>query len=246
VSARAALPTAVLLVVLATAACTAGPAPEPTGDATTATSTADAAPPARGTDGTPDASGDETSPGATPGASDRTTPAAPDGPPSPEVRSLADLPTAAPLVPRPGWQVVAGTGACVQSWRGAVGTDAPTTTPREASVGLLEQVAAEDGADPVGVPGDVLLPLGGDGVRLHGVNGVVQSWTVATARGDVHVRGAARVVRVPTFGGEDSTQSVVIVLDCVGSLDEAAWKGLLEDVRVGLVAPVEEPGVWPS
>ncbi|MGN6241623.1 MAG: hypothetical protein ACTHNI_18000 [Cellulosimicrobium cellulans] len=194
----------------------------------------------------PDASGDETSPGMTPGEPDRVTPAAPEVPPVPEVRSLTEMPPAAPLVLRPGWQVVAGTGACVQSWRAAVGPDAPTVPLREASVALLEQAAAEDGADPVGVPGDVLLPLGWDGVRMQGVNGVVQSWTVATARGDVHVRGAARVVSVPTFAGGASTQSVVLLLDCVGSLDEAAWKGLLEDVRVDLVAPLEEPGVWPS
>lgn len=96
------------------------------------------------------------------------------------------------------------------------------------------------------MPGDVLLPLGSDGVRLQGVNGVAQGWTVATARGDIHVCGAARVVSVPTFDGEASTQSVVLVLDCVGSLDEAAWTGLLEDVRVDLVAPLEEPGDWPS
>lgn len=240
----AALAVGVVLALGATA-CTGTPPPEdPSGSA--AASSTDAAPVPQGTNGTRDVPGTPASPDATTSAPDDTVPGPSDGPTAPEVLHLTGAPSATPLVPRPGWQVVGSTGACVLSWRGAAAPDAPAPSAREASVALLAQTAAEDGADLVGAPSDVLLPLASDGVRVQGVNGVAQGWTVGTPRGDVHVRGAARVASVPTFDGGAAGQSVVLALDCVGSLDEAAWQGLLDDVRVGLSAPLEELGAWPS
>ncbi|MFE6237403.1 hypothetical protein [Cellulosimicrobium sp. NPDC057862] len=195
----AALATAAVLAVLATAACTGGSSPDPTGDPATS--------------GTADAPG-------------------PDA-------------TASPLVARTGWQVVGASGACVLSWRGASDPAPPEQGARDASAALLSETVAADGGDPV-APRDVLLPLTSDGVTLQGVNAVAQDWAVGTPRGEVQVRGAARVVSTPTFDGGASTQSVALALDCAGPLDEGSWQRLLSDVRVGLVAPLEEPGAWPS
>ncbi|WP_043657484.1 hypothetical protein [Cellulosimicrobium cellulans] len=114
-----------------------------------------------------------------------------------------------------------------------------------ASAALLAETVAADGGD-LTAPRDVLLPLLADGVTRQGVNAAAQDWTVTTPRGEVRVRGAARVVSVPTFEGDASTQSVVLALDCAGPLDEGAWQRLLADVRAGLAAPAEELGTWPS
>lgn len=244
--ARAAvLATSAVLAVLGTTACTGGPSPGPTGGPTTS-GTADAPGPDAG-DPTSPAPTTETAPGdpdATTGGPSDLLPDPADAP-APEVTILGGAASAPPLVARAGWQVVGSSGACVLSWRGASDPEAPGAGAREASDALLTETVVADRGDP-GATREVLLPLTSDGVAVQGVNAVAQDWAVGTPRGEVRVRGAARVVSVPTFDGGASTQSVVLALDCAGPIDEGAWQRLLADVRVGLVAPVEEPGVWLS
>lgn len=249
-----ALAVGLVLAVLGAGACTGSATPEgPTG---AATATRTDRPPAEGPADDPTAAGDpDRSPGGsdepTAGASAEPTAGASAGPGEapqaapPEVTSLAGATGAAPLVARAGWQVVGASGACVLSSRAAADPAVPTASPRDASVALLAETVAADGGD-LAAPRDVLLPLLSDGVTLQGVNAAAQDWTVTTPRGEVRVRGAARVVNVPTFEGDASTQSVVLALDCAGPLDEGAWQRLLADVRAGFAAPVEELGTWPS
>lgn len=241
-----ALAVGLALAVLGAGACTASATPEdPTG---AASATRTDRPPAEVPADDPTASVD---PERTPGGSDDPTAAASAGPGEepeavpPEVTGLGGATGATPLVVRAGWQVVGASGACVLSSRAAADPAAPTASPRDASAALLAETVAADGGD-LTAPRDVLLPLLADGVTLQGVNAAAQDWTVTTPRGEVRVRGAARVVSVPTFEGDASTQSVVLALDCAGPLDEGAWQRLLAEVRVGLLAPAEELGTWPS
>ncbi|QUB99757.1 hypothetical protein [Cellulosimicrobium cellulans] len=241
-----ALAVGLALAVLGAGACTGSATPEdPTG---AASATRTDRPPAEVPGDDPTASGDR---GRPPGGSDEPTAGASAGPGEaptaapPEVTSLGGATGAAPLVARSGWEVVGASGACVLSSRAATDPAAPTAGPRDTSAALLAETVAADGGD-LTAPRDVLLPLLADGVTRQGVNAAAQDWTVTTPRGEVRVRGAARVVSVPTFEGDASTQSVVLALDCAGPLDEGAWQRLLADVRVGLAAPAEELGTWPS
>jgi len=243
----AALAAGVVLAVAVASGCTEGPAPDPT-DAATTTSTPDSVPGPGATDGSASAPDAEPGSGTSPGEQDEVTGSDP-GPASvadaPEVMSLSGARAAAPLAARAGWQVVGSAGACVLSWRGASDAAAPAAGAREVSAALLAETVDADGGDAAATR-DVLLPLTSDGVAIQGMNAVAQDWDVDTPRGPVQVRGAARVASVPTFDGGASTQSVVLALDCAGSLDDGAWQQLLADVRVGLVGPVEELGAWPS
>lgn len=234
------------LAVLGAGACTGSATPEdPTG---AASATRTDRPPAEVPADDPTASDEPERP---PGGSDEPTAGASAGPGEaptaapPEVTSLGGVAGATPLVARSGWDVVGASGACVLSSRATADPAAPTAGPHDASAALLAETVAADGGD-LTAPRDVLLPLLADGVTRQGVNGVAQDWTVTTPRGEVRVRGAARVVSVPTFEGDASTQSVVLALDCAGPLDEGAWQRLLADVRAGLAAPAEELGTWPS
>lgn len=241
-----ALAVGLALAVLGAGACTGSATPEdPTG---AASATRTDRPPAEVPADDPTASDEPERP---PGGSDEPTAGASAGPGEeptaapPEVTSLGGAAGATPLVARSGWQVVGASGACVLSSRAATNLAAPTAGPRDASAALLAETVAADGGD-LTAPRDVLLPLLADGVTRQGVNAAAQDWTVTTPRGEVRVRGAARVVSVPTFEGDASTQSVVLALDCAGPLDEGAWQRLLADVRAGLAAPAEELGTWPS
>ncbi len=241
-----ALAVGLALAVLGAGACTGSATPEdPTG---AASATRTDRPPAGAPADDPTAAGD---PDRSPGGSDEPTAGASAGPGEaptaapPEVTSLGGAAGATPLVARSGWEVVGASGACVLSSRAAADPAAPTASPRDASAALLAETVAADGGG-LTASRDVLLPLASDGVTRQGVNAASQDWTVTTPRGEVRVRGAARVVSVPTFEGDASTQSVVLALDCPGPFDEGAWQRLLADVRVGLVAPAEELGTWPS
>ncbi|MEV8030158.1 hypothetical protein [Cellulosimicrobium funkei] len=241
-----ALAVGLAVAVLGAGACTGSATPEdPTG---AASATRTDRPPAEVPADDPTAAGD---PGRPPGGADQPTAGASAGPGEaptaapPEVTSLGGAAGATPLVARSGWQVVGASGACVLSSRATADPAAPTAGPRDASAALLAETVAADGGD-LTAPRDVLLPLLADGVTRQGVNAAAQDWTVATPRGEVRVRGAARVVSVPTFEGDASTQSVVLALDCAGPLDEGAWQRLLADVRAGLAAPAEELATWPS
>ena len=241
-----ALAVGLALAVLGAGACSGSATPEDAPGAASAPRTA--RPAAAGPGAGPTASGDPERP---PGSTDEPTAGASAGPgeeptaAAPEVTSLGGAAGATPLVARSGWQVVGASGACVLSSRAAADPAAPPAGPRSASAALRAVPVAAVGGDRT-APRDVLLPLLADGVTRQGVNAAAQDWTVTTPRGEVRVRGAARVVSVPTFEGDASTQSVVLALDCAGPLDEGAWQRLLADVRVGLAAPAEGLGTWPS
>ncbi|WP_426309582.1 hypothetical protein [Cellulosimicrobium sp. E-16] len=248
-SLRAGALVAGLVVVLGAGACTGSPTPEGRASGPSATRTGEA--PGGGPSDDPTTTGDpDGAPGAPDGPGEPTAGhSAGPGEPSesaPEITSLGAAPGTAPLVARGGWQVVGASGGCVLSARGTGDPQTPTTGARDASAALLAETVAADGGDPDDATRDVLLPVGSDGVAVQGVNAVAQDWTVATPRGPVQVRGAARVVAVPDFDGSTTTQSVVLALDCPAPFDEGAWQRLLADVRVGLVAPVEVLGTWPS
>jgi hypothetical protein len=236
--------------VLGAGGCTGSPTPEGPTSGPSATRTGEA--PGGGSSDDPTTTGDpDAAPGAPEGPGEPTagSSAGPgDGPSgsAPEITSLGGAPGTAPLVARAGWQVVGASGGCVLSARGTGDPQAPTAGARDASAALLAETVTADGGDPDGATRDVLLPVGSDGVAVQGVNAVAQDWTVATPRGPVQVRGAARVVAVPAFAGSTTSQSVVLALDCPAPFDEGAWQRLLADVRVGLVAAVEVLGTWPS
>lgn len=165
--------------------------------------------------------------------------------PAPTVMSLTRTSTGTQsLVARPGWQALAADGSCVLSWRGAGDVEPPTTTAREASEVLLAATRDAEGGEPLGATRDVLLPLTSDGVTIQGTNGVAQEWSVATPRGAVQVRGVARVAVGTSYEGHPTARSLVVALDCAGPFDEGAWNRVLANVRVEVLAPVEELGVW--
>lgn len=247
-SLRAGALVAGLVVVLGAGACTGGPTPEGSTSGPSARRTGEA--PGGGSSDDPTTMADPDAASGAPGEPTASSSAAPgdglSGPAAPEITSLGGAPATAPLVARAGWQVVGASGGCVLSARGTGDPQTPTVGARDASDALLAETVTADGGDPDGAPRDVLLPVGSDGVAVQGVNAVAQDWTVESPRGPVQVRGAARVVAVPAFDGSTTTQSVVLVLDCPAPFDEGAWQRLLADVRVGLVAPVEDLGTWPS
>ncbi|KLN33237.1 hypothetical protein FB00_18755 [Cellulosimicrobium funkei] len=236
--------------VLGAGACTGSPTPEGPTSGPSATRTGEA-PGGGSSDGPTTTADPDAAPGAPEGLGDPTagSSAGPGGgssEPAPEITSLGGAAAAAPLVARAGWQVVGASGGCVLSARGTGDPGTPTAGPRDASAALLAETVTADGGDPDGATRDVLLPVGSDGGAVQGVNAVAQDWTVESPRGPLRVRGAARVVAVPAFDGSTTTQSVVLALDCPAPFDEGAWQHLLADVRVGLVAPVEVLGTWPS
>ncbi|GED11532.1 hypothetical protein [Cellulosimicrobium cellulans] len=243
-----ALAAGLVVGVLGAGACTGSPTPEGPTSGPSATRTREA--PGVGPSGDPTITADPDVASGAPGEPTAGSSTGPgdgaSGPAAPEITSLGGTPATAPLVARAGWQVVGASGGCVLPARGTGDPETPTAGARDASAALLAETVSADGGDPDGAPRDVLLPVGSDGVAVQGVNAVAQDWTVESPRGPVQVRGAARVVAVPAFDGSTNTQSVVLALDCPAPFDEGAWQRLLADVRVGLVAPVEALGTWPS
>lgn len=153
---------------------------------------------------------------------------------------------AASPLPRPGWEPAAAYGSCVLSWRGTLADDPPPAAPRDASEALLVATRDVDGGEPASPVRDLQLPVGTDGATVVTTNAVGQDWSVSTPRGQVQVRGAARVAVTPTFEGGAQVRTVEIVLDCPGPFDDGAWSRAMADLRVTNAGRVEEPGEWPS